>query len=501
MSNLPVNGSITELTKQYLNGQLCPIDVVKRELNKIKLMNRKVNPIAFMFDEKETLKKAEESAARYRQKKPLGPFDGVPITYKDDATIKGYRSTMSSFFLKTGAFEFMGMGGPNPPDKSEDCIRMFEESGAIPLCVSTTPECCCTEGCATFLNGVTRNPHNLMKSTGGSSGGAGALTALNIGYINMGSDMGGSIRIPSSFCGCYGIKPSYSIGMCGDVAIFPYFGCNGPLSQNMDNIVLYMQQIQKITGKLKGVDLSDKNVKDSSGINNLRVAVSKDLAGTVDYVDPDVWDGVLKVVNELKKLGAKVEFADPPINTLANGRKANNVAIDLISIEYAEYAKLVRQYKGGKYEKLVVPFLMKLCDKGAKVTGKDVTNAMLERDTLIYIMNNFMTKYDLLLTPATPIPARDTLSYMEEGYMYDRIDGKRKPLSECGHAPTAFTTLTNITQNPAIVIPTGFSNDRDLNQGRLPTAAMFVAPLDRDDLCLKVAYALQNKFNFIPAKL
>ena len=96
-----------------------------------------------MFDTKQILKQAEESRKRYKSGKPLGVFDGVPITYKDDAVIKGWRSSMGSWFLKTGAFEFMGLGG-KAPTESEICIKMFEDSGAIPLCVTTTPEMCCT---------------------------------------------------------------------------------------------------------------------------------------------------------------------------------------------------------------------------------------------------------------------------------------------------------------------------------------------------------------------
>eukprot|EP01083_Nonionella_stella_P067347 178078_1 len=497
MSNRTVNGSIADLTSQYRCGRLSPVKVVQRELNKIKTMDRRVNPIVFMFDETDILKQAKASAARYKKGETLGPFDGVPISYKDDAQIRGYRSTMGSFFLATRAFEFMGLGG-DAPDVSEGCIKMFEDSGAIPLCITTTPEMCCTDGCATYLHGVTRNPHNLMKTPGGSSGGAGAITALNIGYINMGSDMGGSIRIPAANNGCFGLKPSYSIGACGDTPIFPYFGVNGPLSQNVDNIILYMQQLQERTGGLKGVDLSDDNLKNVGSIRDLRIAVTKDLAGTVDYVDPDVRNGVLKVVKQLKKLGATVEFAEPAINTLP--ARANSMMITLIGIEYANYAKKVREYKGGKYEKLVVPFVMKACDQGAKVTTEEVKNAMLNCDELRFMMNQFFkqNKYDLLLMPSTPIPPRDTLGYHDEGYIIDRVDGKRKTLSECYHASTAFTSLTSVSQQPAIVIPTGYVNDRELNQGKLPISAQFVAPLDRDDLVLKVAYALQNKFDFIP---
>merc|ERR1719384_1807636 len=104
--------------------------------------------------------------------------------------------------------------------------------------------------------------------------------------------------------------------------------------------------------------------------------------------------------------------------------------------------------------------------------------------------------------PSTPIPPRDTLSYQEEGYMIDRNDGKRKTIGECHHSPMAFTSLANICQNPSLVIPTGTTNDKELSGlGKLPISAMFVGAVERDDLCLKVGYALQNRFPFIQAML
>jgi len=174
----------------------------------------------------------------------------------------------------------------------------------------------------------------------------------------------------------------------------------------------------------------------------------------------------------------------------------------LIAVEYAEYGRKVREYRGGKFEKYAVPFLMEMCEKGAKLSGEEIKETMVVADVMREIMKRFLTKYDLCLMPSTPIPPRDTLGYQDEGYMIDRLDGKRKTIGECHHSPMAFTTLANVCQNPAVVIPTGTANDKELSgMGKLPISAMFVGPVDRDDLCLKVAYALQKQFPFIPAIL
>ena len=136
---------------------------------------------------------------------------------------------------------------------------------------------------------------------------------------------------------------------------------------------------------------------------------------------------------ELRKQGAIVEFVEPPIHELGKF-STSYIAEKLISVEYAKYGQMVRKYEGGKYEKFAVPFLMKMCSKGSRVSGQELHETVVAADVLKSIMRKFMNEYDLLLMPSTPIPPRDNLSYLEEGYMVDRIDGKRKTIGQCHHS-------------------------------------------------------------------
>ena len=162
----PSNVSIKELTKKYKNGNVSPVLILQSELAKIDKMNPRINPFVHRFPKEVLLKQAKESEKRYRNGTPLGAFDGIPVTIKDDQRMKGYPSAMGSLLLDMKAFEFMGFGGKEPPDESEDVVSLFEESGAIILGITTTPELCALECTSTYLNGVTRNPHNLFKSPG-----------------------------------------------------------------------------------------------------------------------------------------------------------------------------------------------------------------------------------------------------------------------------------------------------------------------------------------------
>ena len=332
---------------------------------------------------------------------------------------------------------------------------------------------------------------------GGSSGGAGALSALNIGYINMGSDMAGSIRNPAANDGVYGFKPSYSIAKCGDVDVFPYCGHNGPLSSNMDNIILYMQELQrKKKWNMDRVDLSDKNIK-SGNIKGLRIAVSKDLCGNVNYVDNDIWNGVLKVANKLKILGCKVDFIEPDLKSL----NPFKTFFKLAQLEYRSYSTKVDNYENGKYKPFVDPGLYKISKSGNELTADQIGTAIEQRDWIVYKMKHFMTEYDILLTPSTPIPPRNTINYLKDAHMIDQMDGKLKSLHDCQHNPVVYTVLANITGQPSISIPTGVTDDKEFNAGKLPIGVMLIGKVDRDDVVLRVANALKSTCKAILAKL
>ena len=219
--------TIRELTKKYKNGSLTPLQYITSQLQRIKNMNPKINAIARLFRIELILKQAEQSTTRYKYGQPLGPFDGIPITIKDTQSsaavgIEFFKASTIYKLDKRKKDENVFLGN-NPPNESVKEVSMLQESGCIILCMTTVPEMCWSATCSSLLYGITRNPHNLNLTSGGSTGGGAALASLGIGKINIGTDGAGSIRIPASICGVIGYKPSLSIGhICNNGPKFPY---------------------------------------------------------------------------------------------------------------------------------------------------------------------------------------------------------------------------------------------------------------------------------------
>ena len=263
-----MNYTIRQLTEKFKNGSLTPLQFIEQQLNRLQNINPQINPIVKLFPKETILKQAKESTERYKNNKIKGPFDGIPITVKDSGSaaagnIEINVGSMISYLDKENSFN-------KTPKESVKEIKMLQDSGAIILCQTAVPECCHKATCSSLLYGITRNPHNLTITTGASSGGAAALTSLNIGCINMGSDGAGSIRVPASCCGVIGYKPSYTIGHSkNNGPFFPYTSNCGPLTRNIDDVIIYIQNVSKYTNKLTYLDWSDDFIKNKNGIQGI----------------------------------------------------------------------------------------------------------------------------------------------------------------------------------------------------------------------------------------
>ena len=213
---------VKELHKLYCRKELSPRATVKVALDRIDAFNDAVN--AFRFVDREGAEKAAaESEARWLKGEPLGPLDGVPATVKDIVWVKGWATTYGSGVL----------ADRTPSAEDAPCVARLREAGAVLLGMTQSPEIGWKGVTDSPAHGITRNPWNLDRTPGGSSGGAAAACALGMGALHIGTDGGGSIRIPAAFTGLFGIKASFGRVPAYPASAFGTVAHIGPLARSV----------------------------------------------------------------------------------------------------------------------------------------------------------------------------------------------------------------------------------------------------------------------------
>ena len=187
-----------ELAQLYRLGELSPIDATRAVLERITALNPRVNAL-FHIAADEALAAARASEARWHARQPRGPLDGVPVTLKDSVFVAGMPNPQGT----------RALADQPPAERDSPATARLREAGAVILGKTTMPDLGVIASGVSTLHGVTRNPWNLERNSGGSSSGAGAALAAGFGPLAVGSDIGGSVRIPAAFCGIVGFKPSY----------------------------------------------------------------------------------------------------------------------------------------------------------------------------------------------------------------------------------------------------------------------------------------------------
>ena len=192
----PAELTATELLTLYRAGSLSPVEATEACLSRIRLYDEHVNAFC-LVDEETTLAEARRSEERYRRGQPLGQLDGVPVAIKDVFLTRGWSNRKGSAVIPD---EPVAIDAP--------AIAALRRHGFVSLGKTTTPEFGWKGVTDSPLCGITRNPWDPDKTAGGSSGGSGAAVALGMGPLALGTDAGGSIRIPAGFCGIVGHKPT-----------------------------------------------------------------------------------------------------------------------------------------------------------------------------------------------------------------------------------------------------------------------------------------------------
>jgi aspartyl-tRNA(Asn)/glutamyl-tRNA(Gln) amidotransferase subunit A len=449
-----------ELVKLYKSREASPVETTKAAIARIDAFNPQLNAFQHL-DPDAALRAARASEKRWKKGgKRLSDIDGVPITIKDMVLTKGMPTRMGSAATDEN--------GPWTVDSP--VAQRLREAGTVLLGKTTSPEYGWKGVTDSKLFGATHNPWKLGRTSGGSSGGGVAAEAVGMGNLAIGTDGAGSVRIPCSFTGLFGLKPTQ-----GRVPLWPPSAQGtlshiGPMTRTVRDAAMMMNVIARYDARdayarpddeenfLKGFD---------KGVKGLRIAYSPNL-GFVEKekIDRDVAVAVEQAVKVFKTLGAKVVEDSPDLQGLdprkiLNAHWQSNVAL------------LLKNFSAEKQE-LMDPGLLKAAHVGANLGQEAVVTAIHQRQTLGVIMNNFMAKYDLLLTPTMPVTAFAVNEPAAWGG--DGVD--------IGWTP--FTLIFNLTRQPAATIPCG------LDREGMPIGLQIVSAHARDALILRAAAAYER---------
>jgi aspartyl-tRNA(Asn)/glutamyl-tRNA(Gln) amidotransferase subunit A len=447
--------SATDLVRSYAKKQLSPVEVTQAVLERI----RKLNPVLNAFclvDEKQAIEKAKQSEKRWRKGSPQGLLDGVPVSIKDLLLTRGWPTLRGS---KT-------VDPKGPWNDDAPVVARLREHGAVLLGKTTTPEFGWKGVTDGPLTGITRNPWNPKMTPGGSSGGGAAAVAGGMGPLTVGTDGGGSIRIPCSFTGLFGLKPSFGRVPAWPLSPMGTVAHVGPMSRTVTDAALLMNVLclpDTRDWHALPYDGRDYRIGLDDGVKGLRIAYSADLGYA--KVDPEIAAIVRKSIAGFTDLGAHVEAHDPGFEDCGPLFAAH---------WFPGAAYVVRNTPPGK-RALMDKGLLETARAGEKITAAQYMDAMQKRGALGLLMNRFHESYDLLVTPTLPLAA------FEAG---KEVSNLLKEKRWTDWSP--FSYPFNLTQQPAATVPCG------LTKKGLPVGLHIVGPRYADALVLRAARAFES---------
>ena len=453
----------TELLQLYRSGAASPVEATRAVLARIDKHNPQLNAFCLVAHAS-AMDSARQSEARWQRFRShgeaCGALEGVPVSIKDQILTAGMPTLRGSHTVDAN----------QAWDVDAPATARLREAGAVILGKTSTPEFGCKGETNSPLTGITRNPWDMHKTPGGSSGGAAGAVACGMGPLAIGTDGAGSVRIPAAFCGNVGLKPSF-----GRVPAFPLspFGSVahlGPHSRSVADAAVLMNVLKLPDARdwtSLPFDATDYLDDLEDGIQGLRIAWSPTL-GYARGVDPEVAQAVAVAVEQLADLGAQVEQIDPGFDDpleISTGLWFAGAWTIWNTLSTAQQALTDPDFRA---EALI----------GESFSALDLQRLHLRRGALGSHMRQFMQRFDLLVTPSVAVPAFDA-----------------RP---AGHTPmdpqamlgwTPFSYPFNLTQQPASTVPCG------LTKAGLPIGVQFVGPMFGDALVLRASRAYEAARN------
>jgi aspartyl-tRNA(Asn)/glutamyl-tRNA(Gln) amidotransferase subunit A len=449
--------SARELVDLFRKKKLSPVEVTDAVLARIEQLNPTLNAFCLVASE-QARAAAREAEIAVTKGEPLGPLHGVPLSIKDVLFTRGLTTTGGSRLF-----------ADHVPDEDAISVARLKAAGAVVLGKTNTSEFGHKAVTENPLFGVTRNPWNPALTPGGSSGGAAAAVATGMGPLALGSDGGGSIRIPAAFCGVYGFKPSY--GRVPHRAGFPGFAHVshvGPIARTVRDAALMLDVVAG------GDDRDRQSLPDQPGayvdacdgdVKGLHVAWTPDLGYA--SVDPRVVEICGDAAAEFESLGCHVEVVSP------GWENPEELFGTMIAAQfYAAWSDHLPEA-----ESRLDPTLVKFIRRGGAVTARDYIRAVERVDAYWREVHAFLERFDLLLMPTVAV-----LPFAAGQAPPREIRGE--PVSVLGWMPFAFPF--NLTGQPAASVPAGWTEDG------LPVGLQIVGRRHADATVLAACAALEE---------
>lgn len=452
-ATVPALMAAEALLDHYAAGRLSPVEALQSVTERIARHNPRIN--AFVLLDPAALRAAGDSERRWRAGRPIGPLDGVPVTVKDLLNMAGLPTRRGS-----------RLSPAEPATEDAPVVASLKEAGAVIVGKTNTTEFGWKTPGDCPLHGITRNPWDTGRTTGGSSSGAGAAGAACFGALHVGTDAGGSVRIPAAWCGLVGLKPTFGRVPQWPHGAFAGVACAGPMTRTVRDNALMFTAMARPDGRdpfcLPG-DPRDWRDGIEAGVRGLRVGVVQRF-GFGAPVDADGVAAVEDAARLLAEAGALVEHATvdlPDMRAL------------FTTVWGVALAKLVDGYPP-EQRRMLDAGLMDVAEAERGATAYDILDSDAQRSLAAHAMARFHRGYDLVLcptVPAGPMPADAPTA---------------DPIGSLHTAWAPWTFTFNLTRQPAITVPLG------LTAGGLPRSVQLAAAMHRDDLVFRAARTLEQ---------
>jgi len=471
MSSFDPFTSATEIAARVRRGALSPVDVVDAYLDRIERVNPEINAYVTVLEDR-ARERARDADRAVESGADLGPLHGVPVAIKDLVDVAGVRTTAGSRLLRDDVAE-----------ANDVVVDRLLDAGAIVLGKTNTPEFGRKPMTTNLLFGATGNPWDPTRTAGGSSGGSGAAVAAGLAPIAQGSDTAGSIRVPASACGVFGLMPDFGRVPKGPTRsdAWAFAGpCSftGPMTRTVEDAALMLDVMAgPDPADPFGLPRRDTEYTAALGasVDDLSVGFSPDLG--ICEVDPEVRDVVEEAVGSLGRAVDGVERVDTVFEQ--SWDDLHDALEVLLQERYRGMYDDLQRTRGIdllEHREDVTEEVVSRVEKALELTVLDVKRAQRVRTTGYDSFQTLLDRYDLLVAPTLGIPPfpKDTEPVEINGRPIDPLHG------------WLLTWPINLTGNPTASVPAGFTDDG------LPVGMQIVGRRHADDTVLAASAAFER---------